>query len=46
MVATSSSKAEKEIEKKEFFKFLNEKNDILLTLGIRIIIPKTGTIES
>lgn len=46
MVATSASKAEKEVEKKDFFRFLNEKMDILLTLGIRILIPKTGTIDS
>jgi hypothetical protein len=46
MVASSASKAEKEIEKKDFFRFLNEKMDILLSLGIRILIPKTGSIDS
>jgi hypothetical protein len=46
MVASSSSKAEKEIEKKDFFRFLNEKMDILLLLGIRIHIPKSGNIDS
>lgn len=39
MVASSNSSAEKEAERKEFFRFLNEKKDILLTLGLRIHIP-------
>ncbi len=46
MVANSNSLAEKEAEKKEFFRFLNEKQDILLTLGLRIHIPKTGSLDS
>jgi len=46
MVVSSGSRAEKEVEKKDFFRFLNEKKDILLALGIRILIPKTGTIDS
>ena len=46
MVASSGSRAEKEVEKKDFFRFLNERKDILLTLGIRILIPKTGTIDN
>jgi hypothetical protein len=46
MVANSNTNAEKEDEKKEFFRFLNEKKDILSTLGLRIHIPKTGTLDS
>lgn len=46
MVANSNSKAEKEAEKKEFFRFLKEKDDILMTLGLRIHIPTTGTLDS
>ena len=39
MVTSSNSSAEKEAERKEFFRFLNEKKDILLVFGIRILIP-------
>ena len=46
MVAASNSSDEKEAEIKEFFRFLNEKIDILLILGLRINIPKTGTLNN
>jgi hypothetical protein len=46
MVAASNSSDEKEAEIKEFFRFLNEKMDILLILGLRINIPKTGTLNN
>ena len=46
MVAASNSSDEKEAEIKEFFRFLNEKMDILLILGLRINIPKTGTLSN
>jgi hypothetical protein len=46
MVANSNSLTEKQAKKKEFFRFLNDKQDILSTLGLRIHIPKSGTIDS
>ena len=46
MEAASNSSDEKEAEIKEFFRFLNEKMDILLILGLRINIPKTGTLNN
>jgi len=46
LLAGASSRTHKQIEKKEFFTFLKEKNDILITLGIRIVIPKTGSTDS
>ena len=46
MVAASNSSDEKEAEIKEFFRFLNEKIDILLILGLRINIPNTGTLNN
>ena len=46
MIASSNGLIEKEAERKDFFRFLKEKNDILIVLGIRILIPNTGTIDS
>jgi hypothetical protein len=46
LLAGASSRTHKQIERKEFFNFLKEKNDILITLGIRIVIPKTGSTDS
>ena len=46
MIASSNGLIEKEAEIKDFFRFLKEKNDILIVLGIRILIPNTGTIDS
>ena len=46
MVAASNSSDEKEAEIKEFFRFLNEKIDILLILGLIINIPKTVTLNN
>ena len=38
MIASSNGLIEKEAERKDFFRFLKEKNDILIVLGIRILI--------
>ena len=46
MIASSNGLIEKEAERKDFFRFLKEKNDILIVLGIRISIPNTGTLDS
>ena len=46
MIASSNGLIEKEADRKDFFRFLKEKNDILIVLGIRILIPNTGTIDS
>ena len=46
MIASSNGLIEKEAERKDFFRFLKEKNDILIVLGIRILIPNTGTLDS
>lgn len=46
MIASSNGLIEKEAERKDFFRFLKEKNDILIILGIRILIPNTGTLDS
>ena len=45
MVAASNSSDEKEAEIKEFFRFLNEKMDILLILGLRINMTKEVVLE-